>query len=250
MEKMVFFTHPIGISNNYALITLNHFIKKKKIDINKIINYSQKYKIVIIDVGVYQLKKQPYYNFEKLAINFKEILTILPTNVYIPYDFPADMNIKYQELFIKKSFDNFLKYKEYKQFISTIQCKFNDINNFKLSFDKYNKYITSNHYVGLGNMCRINQLTDFIKESIDYAFRYSKSKKIHIFGLSLRNFKYVYSKSIEYNIDLSIDNTKWTKACNQKIRKNFGLCCLKATRQLFFNEYIKSIQKKNINVLF
>ena len=247
LDKFKFFSDKT-INHNYLLIKLIDYINpryKPIIDIKK---------EVIIDVGVYDLKKNNNYSWIN-KINFKKILDNLPDNHFIPFDYPSDMcnqtsiyksfiQLGKIESFILRSYENSCKYCYSKNFIVSIQYKPNNILDFKYMFDKFNCLIVNNNILALGNMCRIQKLSKFMKESIKYSFKNSNSKRIHIFGLTLRAFKYCFKLAIKYDIELSIDSTNWTRACNKYLKTTFGLCCIKKTRQLYFNEYLKSIELK------
>lgn len=223
------------VNHDYLLIKLIDYINPK----NKQLIQSKKE--VIIDVGVYDLKKSNEYSWIN-KINFVDILDNLNKNEYIPFDYPSDMNPFYQDKFIFRTIENTMKYCYSSQFIVSIQYRNQDIYSFKYWFDMGNKFIVNNNILGLGNMCRLKKKTNFIRNTFKYTFKHSKAKRIHIFGLSIWLFPIAYILSKIYNKELSFDSTNWTRACNKKL-KDINLCSMKSTRQLYFDTYLTRINK-------
>ena len=96
-------------------------------------------------------------------------------------------------------------------------------------------------------MCRFNYFNEFIKHSLDYTFSHCKHPKLHIYGLAFRIIKYAYNLAKKYDIDFSIDNTKWTRAVNRALRlKGYKASCTTSNRQEFFDEYLKEIRSRGI----
>lgn len=228
-----FFTDK-SIINDYLLIKIKDYLKVKDFS---------KWKEVFIDPSVYELKKSDKYSFEG-KINIHSFLEKLPSNHYFSFDYPSDMNLKYQNLFLKKSWTNALKYNEYSQYIITVQSKFNDFWNFVDCFDKYNNLSIESNILGLGNLCRIKYLTEYLENVLDYAFSNCKHKRIHIYGLNIKAIPLSYELANRYNIKLSIDSTKWTRACTVKLKDKYGISCKRNNRQEFFNSYLELIKNK------
>ena len=102
--------------------------------------------------------------------------------------------------------------------------------------------------MGLGNICRIFYLTDYIQASLHYAFKYCKHPRIHVYGLALRIIPYTCKLSKKYNVELSMDSTKWTRAVTNDFKLQNGAACRSHNRQLYFKEYLKVIESRGINL--
>jgi len=236
---MKFFTDKT-VENDYLLIKIQDYIK---------MNDFSKWKEILIDPGVYELTKSKKYSWED-SLDIKEFLESLPKNHYFSADYPSDMNPKFTKLFLKKSWNNAIKYHTHPQYLCTVQFKFNNYWNFREWFDKYNNLEIVSGYLGLGNLCRIHYKTEFMKHTLDYAFSHCKYPRIHIYGLAFRNIKYAYRLAKRFNIKLSIDSTKWTRAGDKKLKDKFKTigCRNQEERQIFFNYYLNKIQKKGIKI--
>jgi len=234
---MKFFTDKT-VKNDYLLIKITDYLRLR----NKHKDFS-KWKEVIIDSGVYELKKSYEYSWIN-DINIQDFLNSLFNNHYFSLDYPSDMNLNYQKLFIKKSWNNALKYYNHSQYITTVQYKHNDFWNFVEWFDKYNELSIKSGILGLGNMCRIKYFTEFLENSLDYAFSNCNHSRIHIYGLCLKGIPFAVKLANRYNIELSIDSTKWTKACSENLKNKYSLNCNKQNRQEFFNTYLELIKKR------
>lgn len=203
-----------------------------------------RWKEVFIDPGVYDLTKSDKFKWEG-KINIKEFLDSLPDNHYFSFDYPCDMNIKYTDLFLKKSWINAGLYQSHPQYIVTVQFKYNDYISFVKWFNKYNNLDIKSGILAIGNICRFLYLNEFAKAALNYTFYRCKHPKIHIYGLGFRMIKYANDLAKKNNIDFSIDNTKWTRACSQELKDKYEgrVGCRKYNRQEFFDDYIKKIDK-------
>jgi len=232
-----------SVENEYLLIKFTNY--KKMTDFSR-------WKEVFIDPGVYDLTKSNTYLWEnKRAYQWmEEFIKNLPKDHYFSWDYPPDMNENYTKYFIKKSWQNANQYCKYSQYIVTVQSKFKNYWNFVEWFDKYNNLKIKSEILGIGNLCRIHYLTSYIKHVLDYAFSHCKHPRIHIYGLGFRIIKYANDLAQRFNIHLSIDSTKWTRAVDDKLKEinNGYVSCRKGTRQMFFDYYLNKLQKKGINI--
>ena len=238
--KMKFFTDKT-VKNEYLLIKLNDYLKLK----DKI-----KWSEILIDPHVYQLTKSPNYSWEN-KIDIKKFLDSLPKNHYFSWDYPCDMNKKYTNLFINKSWSNTLLYHSHPQYICTVQSKFKDYRSFVEWFNKYNNLDISSGILGLGNSCRFRSLNIYLRKILDYSFSRCKHPRIHIYGLCLKAIPYAYRLSRFNGIELSTDSTKWTRVVNKELRRKMGeghRSCSSNERQLFFDEYLKEIRKRGVKL--
>ena len=235
---MKFFTDHTVI-NDYLLIKIGDYLKGD----------FTKYKEVFIDPGVYELTKTPEYSWmkptSKFSIMYRNIgnfLDTLPENHYFSADYPCDMNEAYTDEFLHKSWINAELYCNHKQYIVTIQSKFNDYWSFREWFDRYNELPIASGILGLGNFCRIFHTTEFVVHALPYIFRYCNHPRIHIYGLALRLIPYAYRLAKKYGVELSMDSTKWTRNC-----KTSGLpSCRKENRQEYFDLYITTLKERGI----
>ncbi len=166
----------------------------------------QRYNEIIIDPGVYDLKDNDKYSWEG-KIDIDKFLEKLPENHFFSFDYPSDMNLKFEDLFIKKSWKNALKYSHYSQYITTVQGKFGNINNYIKWFERYNEL--DSDFMGLGNMCQHRTLNRFLKDVLSYIFKNCNSKRIHIYGLCKKAIPYADKLAKKYKKLLSVDQEKW-----------------------------------------
>ncbi|MFX0132076.1 MAG: hypothetical protein ACFFDN_00390 [Candidatus Hodarchaeota archaeon] len=236
---MKFFTDK-SVENDYLLIKIQDYLKMDDFS---------RWKEVIIDPGVYELTKGVIeYSWEK-EVNILDFLKSLPANHYFSCDYPCDMYLPHTNRFIARSWERASQYCWHPQYITTVQSKFMDYWSFKEWFDKYNK-LNIQGFMGLGNMCRIFHLTEFVKHALDYAFSHCKSNRVHIFGLALNNIPYANKLAKRFNIELSMDSTKWTRAVNTDLKQYYKTigCRTKKERQEFFNWYIVELKKRGVKI--
>ena len=228
---MKFFTDKTVI-NDYLLIKILDYLKMK--------DFSQ-WKEIFVDPGVYDLTKADKFKWEG-KINIEEFLNSLPDNHYFSFDYPCDMNENYTVLFLIKTWNRAVKYHTHPNYIVTVQYRFNNYWNFIKWFDLYNALPIKSSILGLGNMCRFRTLNNYLKHALDYAFSHCKHPRIHIYGLCLKAIPYAVKLAKHYHIELSIDSTKWTRACNNKLKNKYKVCCTTSNRQEYFDEYKKRIE--------
>ena len=227
---MKFFTDKTVV-NDYLLVKIIDYIKMK--------NFSR-WKEVFIDPGVWELIKSDKFSWEG-KIDIWNFLENLPDNHYFSWDYPCDMNVKYSDLFLQKSWNHALKFGlQCKQYITTVQSKFNNYWNFIEWFDKYNNLYIKSGILGLGNMCRFRTLNQYLKHTLSYAFYKSKHPRIHIYGLCMKAIPYAYNLSKKTNIEFSFDSTKWTRCFHTPNLSS----CNKENRQQYFDEYKQEIEKR------
>lgn len=232
---MKFFTDKTVI-NDYLLVKIVDYIKMDDFS---------RWKEIFIDPGVYELKKKDKYSWED-KIEIWNFLENLPDNHYFCWDYPCDMNPKYTTLFLTKSWNRAVKYGlQCSQYIVTVQSRFNNYWSFVEWFNLYNALYIKSGILGLGNMCRFRTLNNYLKHTLDYAFSHCRHPRIHIYGLCLKAIPYANNLAKKYNIELSVDNTKWTRACTNDLKKKYGFFnCRKHNRQEFFEEYQKLMDKR------
>lgn len=205
------------------------------------------WKEIFVDPGVYELTKSDSYSWEGL-IDIGEFLDMLPDNCYFSADYPCDMNPKFTHKFLEKSWNNAIRYCGHKQYIVTVQSEFNNYWSFTQWFDKYNDLFIESGIMGLGNICRIFFLTEYIKMTLAYAFKNCKHPRIHIYGLGMRIIPYACKLAEKYDIKLSMDSTKWTRACNSELKWSEGYNCKKVNRQKFFDVYLETLRERGIKI--
>lgn len=235
--EMKFFTNNL-VQNDYLLIKIQDYLKGFD---------TSAYKEVFIDPGVYELKDSPCYSWER-TLNVQEFLNSLPENHYFSADYPSDMNLEFTDHFLTRSWDNAIMHTGNKHYITTVQSKFNDYWSFMEWFDRYNDLYIASGIMGLGNLCRILGLTEYMKHVLGYAFKKCKHPRIHIYGLSMRIIPHAYRLSRKYGIELSIDSTKWTRACTVDLKEKYNINCTNQNRQEFFEEYLKLMKAKGVSL--
>jgi hypothetical protein len=229
---MKFFTDRTVI-NDYLLVKIKDYLKMDDFS---------RWKEIFIDPGVYELTKSNCYSWE-WDINVSHFLNSLPDTHYFSFDYPCDMNLQYQELFLKNSWNNAKMFHYHPNYIVTVQSKFNHYWSFKEWFDKYNELPIESGILALGNMCRFRTLNQYLKHSLDYAFSRCNHPRIHIYGLCIKAIPYVNKLAKRFNIELSTDSTKWTRACTVELKEKYNISCNGQNRQEYFNEYRKKIER-------
>ena len=227
-NEMKFFTDHT-VENDYLLVKIDQYLKLP----------NNTWKEIFIDPGVYDLVNQPYYSWEKW-IDIGLFLDGLPENCYFSADYPCDMNLEYTEQFLLKSWDNAVLYGGHPQYIVTVQSKFNDYWDFIHWFDLYNDLSIESGIIGLGNFCRIHHLTEFMKHSLDYAFKHCKHPRIHVYGLGLKIIPYANKLAKRFEIELSVDSTKWTRDPIIPGKPS----CRASNKQEYFDKYMRIIKER------
>ena len=237
---MIFFTDINTNVSNYCMLNIKRYNSKKK----------ETKKVIFVDPSVYELKNNTEYSKIDLLHNLSA--GNLKKNEYISIDYPCDMNLKNAELFINKSIANNLKYADNPKYICTLQYKFQDFKDFKFRFDELSHiFLNKNKILGLGNLCRIMYPNTYTNDIFSYILRFRKQiKSIHIYGLALRLIRKYIPILEGNNIKVSVDSTKWTRACTKVLKLKYGLNCKNSNRNEFFLEYMKLIKKSGIKVKY
>lgn len=166
------------------------------------------YKYILIDPGVYELGDSDSYSWEN-RIDISGFLESLPKNHYFSWDYPGDMNPKYSELFLKKSWENACKFSEHPNYITTVQFQYNNYLSFIDWFNKYNELPMTSRIMGIGNMCQQKGLNEFVKHTIPYILKNSKADWIHIYGPNVFIIKYISKWEKLTDKLITVDNRKW-----------------------------------------
>lgn len=230
---MIFFTDITTNSSNYCLLNVKRYDDPKK----------HAKKLIFIDPSVYELKTQTEYsNIEKLH----QLVSNHQENEYISIDYPCDMNITHSDLFIQKSIQNNWTYKENLHYICTIQYDWMVFEDFKRRMLELEPiWAHMKKIVGLGNMCRIMNPCKYLDDCFNWVCaRAEQFYWIHIYGMSLACIR-KYVPLLEYKgLKVSVDSTKWTRACTNQLKSQYGLNSSKQTRDLYFQSYIAAISRK------
>ena len=230
---MKFFTDKTVI-NKYLLVKITDYLKMKDFS---------RWECVFIDPEVWQLTKSNEYSWID-KIDIENFIRTLPKNHFFSWDYPSDMNLQYSELFLKKTWNNAIKYSKYPQYIVTVQSKFHDYMSFVEWFNKYNALNIKSGILGLGNFCRIKYFDNFIDYALRYAFKKCRHQRIHVYGLALDNIPFAVDLAKRNNIDLSIDSTKWTRG-DEELKKKYGyISCRAHNRQEYFDHYKNKIRRR------
>jgi len=232
---MIFFTDISTKASSYCMLNINRYNSKLK----------KNKKLVFVDPGVWELTKgvTEYEFVEKLH---RLAQGNLEDNEYISIDYPCDMNEKYTDFFIEKSITNNLVYQRNPKYICTIQSKFRDFKDFKKRFDDLGPiFLDQDKILGIGNMCRIMQPNTFTDNVFRYILRFRNSIRwVHFYGLAHKLIMKYIPMLEGWGMKTSVDHTKWTRACHNKLKRQYGLNCSSSNRDEFFLENIKKMKKK------
>lgn len=199
--------------------------------------------IVFIDPGVYDLVKGPEYRYIDW-LHHKA--NHLKPNEWISIDYPGDMNPKYQELFIRKSIENNIRYRDNPNYIATVQSRYMDAYDFKFRLVELLDIVdgVKGKRLGIGNICRILKNNEFIDTVFKLLRQYvPQSMPIHFYGLSFNAITKYLPELEESGYDISVDSTKWLFS-KENFRKYAGT---KKPRSQYvsetFIEYINKLQQ-------
>lgn len=234
---MEFFTNRV-VNPRFLLVKIRDYLKMDKFPYEK----------VFIDPGVGELSMMDEYGW-KDWIDVGEFLDTLPDNHWFTCDYPSDMNLNLGHIFLKKSWEMAKKHCGHPQYIVTAQYPHNHALLFMKWFKKYNDLEHRSGILGLGNLCRIPTLTNYLKYILDFAFKHAADdvEQIHVYGLCLRAIPYVQELSEKYGIKVSVDSTKWCFAYNNDLKDEYGLyASTKKQQLLFFNEYCQEIVRRGV----
>jgi len=223
-------------------------------------------KLVLVDPGVHALMKLPEYPQIELLHQLASGEVPLQSNEWVSIDYPGDMFPDRMAEFIERTYQNNIKYQLNPKYICTVQFHLSncatpsaswagvahgdltDFASFKFNLDRVLPIFkqTPQKILGIGNICRIMYPNKLLDRMIGYIVKIhrtqQKFKWVHLYGLSLRNIR-KYVPVLEYaGIRVSVDSTKWTRACNTELKRNYGLKCIKKTRDLYFTTYMESIK--------
>lgn len=239
---MIFFTDN-SVKHPYLLIKLEDYLRIRDKDKHA---FDDK-KRVYVDPGVYELTKSPEYSWID-EIYMWDFLDSLPENHYFSWDYPCDMNMDYQELFIKKTWDNAKEYHTHPNYIVTCQMKYQNFESFKYQFNRFNDLDVASGIFAIGNICRFPRMNTFVRSVLTYTFQRIKHPSLHIYGLCLNAMPFASHLADNYEIEFTVDSTKWTRAVTDELKFEHGLNCKAATRQLFFDKYLERIVEKGVNL--
>lgn len=256
-NKLLFFTQKEKWKQNYILYRI-----KKKTTFDLIKELSEKYKEILIDPGVYDLKKSNEYS--NIILLHQIAQSKLPRNVFISIDYPCDMNLEYTDEFIRKSNENNFKYRENNQYICCIQFKFSNFEDFIKNWNLLKPIWKNNpkKMIAIGNLCRlVDKKNQFVNKVFNFIIQEKIINRIHFYGLGKHAIKQYIPNLLKMGFNISIDSTKWTRASNDKCRESvmkekglefFKGCkgyngCTTKIREIFFTEYINDL-RKTINV--
>jgi hypothetical protein len=203
--------------------------------------------MLMIDPGVYELKKSPEYS------RIDELHALVPTlgpGEFISIDYPCDMNEAYTDLFIKKTYDNNMRYKDEMRYICTVQSRLQDFDSFKEEWYKLEDiWMQCPKIIGIGNLCRIMKPNEFTDNVFDFIIKHvGASRWIHVYGMALRIIKKYVPMMEKAGLKVSVDSTKWTRAATHSFKKKYGVMCRKANRDLYFWHYMNQLKERGLDV--
>lgn len=238
--NLIFFTDHSTEISKYCLLNIKNYSK---------ISYLDK-KMYFIDPSVYELKNKSEYS--KINELHELANSELPLNQFLSIDYPCDMNLGYENEFIEKSIANNKKYAKNTQYIATIQFKFKDFKDFEYRTQELFSILKSENtldkkIIGIGNLCRIFHKSDFTEKTFSLLRKLAIEESIHWFhfyGLGIKLITQCCEYFKDLDITISIDSTKWTKRINKNGVLANAICCRKDTRNAYFLEYMKEIEKR------
>jgi len=228
--KFLTYTYNGFISWPYLIIKLSNYLKMTN-------EAKSKYKEIMIDPGVYELGVSSRFSWEG-KINIKQFLDSLKINEYLSFDYPSDMNPKFTDIFLERSWDNAIRYCNHPQYIVTVQYPYNHYWWFTYWFDKYAKLPHGSGVLGIGNLCKQRGCNPFVKHALDYALiNLPKDvERIHVYGPNKIMIKYIQKLEDLKKVRFSIDSRKW------EFYKN------SIERPYWFKEYINNLKKIGIKI--
>lgn len=190
----------------------------------------------IVDIGIYDLLKEPYQHSEKKLKKWKNLVTpgwkVVPDCPDIDKEFKIKSgidNVKYSKELLLEYYDP----KDESQ-LPVIQGNYDN----PFSFRKYCVWFISQFEepkkIGLGTICKSGD-KQAVKETGQIARKYFPNSWIHIFGLKMNHYPVVAE-----NIN-SWDSMSWTFPRGVSGRKSAGKI---VERQQYFAEYIEAIPDK------
>lgn len=218
----------------YKLINIHKYIPHR--------TYTEK--AIFIDPSVQELRTHNEYT--KIELLHSLLADGLPSNVYMSIDYPSDMNMEMQDIFIQRTYKNNVRYKDNVQYICTPQHNFMDFESFYTEFERV-RYIWEDNpdkIIGIGNMCRLigsRKYHDYVADVLGYIQCNFKGRWVHVYGAPKWIIKW-YKKELEDFCFFTTDNTKWTRAHTVELREKYGKWCSWDTHRLFYEEYIKDFE--------
>ena len=204
-------------------------------------------KLKILDLGVYTwlVKSETHTYPEELVQKLFEYSETLENNYWVNMaDYPAinfEHNIRIPYDNVQKTIENWKRFEKSKgkdRVIFTLQISnIHDIDVAKQDIDKFPD--TQHKIIGIGSLCRkMHSKKDkaFVHDILRYTRQKFPEAHIHAWGLSIVHYESLFSIKPS-----SFDNSKWTRPVNKSLPNH---SCKQNERVLFFNEYIKSIERK------
>ncbi len=244
---MKFYTDITTNASNLCLLHINKWKKYLKIQNTK--------KEILLDPGVYELKKSNEYSHVKMLHKLADY-RVMPEWFHMSIDYPQDMNPKYGKEFIQKTNTNNYDYFENPHYLTTLQFNVTmknfravegDFNSFKLAWD-INKSLMFGKWLGVGGLCRFYAHTSKAKLFLTKIAKWIVKHKdvgftnVHFYGLGLESIRIIAPILDKAGIEWSTDSTKWTRACTNQFKLNNGVCCRKHNRDQYFLEYMKLLK--------
>ena len=188
----------------------------------------------IVDSGVYQLKKYGEYRY----INEYPLADLAEGWLWVIPDYPHDMLTNWNgNECVSRTRENLEKWASFPNALPTFQFPMFDFAAFKRDFAAFNKQMA------IGNLCRLfhdkNEKV-LLRKILSFVSHNNPEKyRVHIFGCPTKGLRHLIRINPQFPI--SIDNTKWTKAFNRKLREIAFNANTNDVRVLFLREYLESI---------
>jgi hypothetical protein len=196
----------------------------------------------LVDPGVWELSKKDEYS--KIDLLHELASGSLLPNEWISIDYPPSMNVKLADSFIKRSVENNFKYQDNERYICTVQYYPRIAKQFLKRLDELMPILeNTKKMLGIGGIRDIMTPNMHTNLLFHYIIENLEPRRIHLYGPAETLIeKYVPMLERKHWL-VSVDSTKWTRACTVKLKKLHGLQARKNTK-LFFETYMRKLSNR------
>ncbi len=238
-KTMIFFTEVTCEPSNYCLLHVGKYNCARKL----------KKKEILVDPGVLELTKLPDYS--KIKLLHELASGGLQKNEWISIDYPPYMDPSKANSFIKKSVENNFKYKDNDRYICCIQYFPRMIDQFTRRLGELLPILQNpKKMIGIGGIKDIempNMHTNLLFHTL---MKEISPRRIHLYGPAETLIEKYVPLLERKGWIVSVDSTKWTRACTVKLKRQHGLYCHEK-KNLYFEIYMKKLSKRlGVDVIY
>lgn len=209
-----------------------------------------------IDPSVRELKNnREYSNIDKLV----NLVPKIKGNVEISIDYPSDMNPKFENEFIEKTYEFNKRFRDNPHYTKTLQYGMLDFESFCFELNRLDDLGIdwSQNTLGIGNLCRLfrySRKNPNLKSYKKYTFvqqitckiskfvQQNNVKSIHLYGIGIDVIKDLVCGLDDSNgLAIGIDTTKWTRSIDSALKRKYGLNSTTSNLQFYFWDYMYRI---------